>query len=280
MTITRTFTNTTWTESWWSRLTQEETNELIIKAQDGDKEALEILVEENMGLVITVATEINVRERADDYDGVIKEGVIALIESLKRFDVSLGYKISTYVCYAIRTAMNNYMAGGHASYDPIRITRHYNDLLKSILAFKEAFTKEHCRIPTINEISKGINKSTREVSKILQVKRGTLSTDYISDVNDTPIIDFIADNNCENEKHIVDRLVLSQYISELKEKEQMALKMKYYKDMTLTDISKELGMTLNGAKLLERRALSKLKKMMMGSDYPYETSMDFEKRAW
>ena len=261
-------------------MTQEETNELILKAQNGDKEALEILVEENMGLVITVATEINVRERADDYDGVIKEGVIALIESLKRFDVSLGYKTSTYVCYAIRVAMNNYMAAGHASYDPIRITRHYNDLLKSILAFKEAFTKEHCRTPTIDEISKGINKSAREVSKILQVKRGTLSTDYVSDVNDTPIIDFIADNNCENEKHIVDRLVLSQCISELNGKERKVIEMKYYQDMTFTNIAEKMGITYNRAKLLEKRALSKLRKMMMGSDYPYETALDFKKRAW
>lgn len=260
-------------------MTQEETNKLIVKAQNGDKEALEILVEENMGLVILVAEEINVKGRADDYDGTIKEGVIALIKALKKFDVSLGYKTSTYVCHGIRVAMNHYIADGYASYDTVRITRHYNDLLKKILAFRETFIEEHCRKPTIDEISNGVNIKRGEVTKILQAKKGTLSFDYVADGNDSPFIDFIADTNCESESHIINRVVLSQYISELTEKEQKVLRMRYYQDMTLTDISKVFKMTLNGTKLLEKRALSKLRKMMMGSDYPYETALDFKKRA-
>lgn len=260
-------------------MTQEETNKLIVKAQNGDKEALGILVEDNMGLVITVANEINVKGRAEDYDGTIKEGVIALIKALKKFDVSLGYKTSTYVCHGIRVAMNHYIADGYASYDTVRITRHYNDLLKRILAFRVDFIEEHCRKPTIDEISNGVNISRSEITKILQAKKGTLSFDYVTDGNDSPLIDFIVDANCESECHIVNRIVLSQCISKLKEKEQKVLKMRYYQDMTLTNISKELNMSLNGTKLLERRALSKLRKIIMGSDYPYETALDFKKRA-
>lgn len=278
--MTEKFTSTTWLESWWSRLTQEETNKLIVKAQNGDKEALGILVEDNMGLVITVANEINVKGRAEDYDGTIEEGVIALIKALKKFDVSLGYKTSTYVCHGIRVAMNHYIADGYASYDTIRITRHYNDLLKTILAFREAFIEEHCRKPTIDEISNGVNISRHEITKILQAKKGTLSFDYVADGNDSPLISFIVDTNCESESHIVNRVMLSQCISKLKEKEQRVLKMRYYQDMTLTNVSKELNMSLNGTKLLERRALSKLRKIIMGSDYPYETALDFKKRAW
>lgn len=273
------FMNTTWIESWWNKLTQEETNELIVKAQGGDKEALGVLVEENIRLVGLVAKKINVGRRTEDYDGTIAEGVIALIKAIYGFDVSMGYRISTYACRGINTAMNNYITDGHASYSPVRISRRYSNLLASVKSFEEEFIKEHMRKPTIYEISKGINESIKDVKMVLRSKSGVLSLDNSPGDNETSFVDILVDTKAEYEDNVINKILISQYICELKEKEQKILKMKYYQDMTLMAIAEELEMTVNGAKLLEKRALSKLRKLIMGSDFKYETSVDFKKRA-
>lgn len=260
-------------------MTQEETNRLIVKAQAGDKEALGELVEEHIKLVGLVAKQINVKRRAEDYDGTLTEGVIALIKAIYGFDVSMGYKISTYACRGINAAMNNYITDGHASYSPVRLSRKYGRVLTKVKTFEEEFVKEHMRNPAVHEISKGISENIKDVKMVLMSQSGVLSLDNSPGDNDTSFVDIMPDTKSEYENKVINKVLLSQYMPELNEKEQKVLRMRYYQDMTLSSVSEELEMTLNGTKLLEKRALSKLRKMIRGSEYKYETSVDFKKRA-
>lgn len=256
---------------------REEFNSLIVKSQQGDKEALGILVKNNMGLVIMVAQQIRVRDRADDYDGTISEGKIGLIKAINGFDINNGAKFSTYAAYGIKACMNNYINDGYASNHPIRVTRVYNMILSEIVAFKENFQLEYGRNPTVKEVSKGINRTEKSVRKLMTVKKGSLSLDYIADDNDCCLGDLIESNDYENEEFIVNRLVLYESMRELKEKERKVITMRYYEDMSQKDVAETLKMTANGVHLLEQRVFSKLKKMI-GSDC-YETSLDVKKRA-
>jgi len=91
-------------------LTKEEEHELVQKAQSGDKQALEKLVASNMGLVIKVASDcarqIGVRSPAVSFEDAISAGVEGLLVGISKFDVSKGYKLSTYVYWWVR---NNVM---------------------------------------------------------------------------------------------------------------------------------------------------------------------------
>lgn len=257
---------------------REEFNNLILKAQERDSEALGILVEKNMGLVGLIAQQIKVNERTDDYEGTISEGKIGLIKSINGFDVNNGARFSTYATFWIRAAMNNYINDGYASNQPIRFTRNYNMILTEIIEFKEKFIMEHKRKPSVREVSKGINRSEKSVEKIMTVKKGVLSLDYVSDDCDCCLGDLIESDNRENEDFIINRMVLNESLCQLKEKEQKVIHMRYYEEKTLKDVANILGMSEHGVHLLEKRVFHKLKKMI-GSDYRYETSLDYKKRA-
>ena len=75
-------------------LGKEAERELIIKAQNGDKEALNYLVLSNSRLVITVAKKF--REKGLDEDELFQVGIMGLMRSIQKFDLSKETKLGTY----------------------------------------------------------------------------------------------------------------------------------------------------------------------------------------
>lgn len=86
-------------------LTKEEEYELVQKAQNGDEKALERLVEANMGLVVKVASDcikrIGLRSPSVSFEDAVSAGIEGLLVGISKFDVSRGYKLSTYIYWWI-----------------------------------------------------------------------------------------------------------------------------------------------------------------------------------
>ena len=86
-------------------LTKEEEYELVQKAQNGDEKALKRLVEANMGLVVKVASDcikrIGLRSPSVSFEDAVSAGIEGLLVGISRFDVSKGYKLSTYIYWWI-----------------------------------------------------------------------------------------------------------------------------------------------------------------------------------
>ena len=86
-------------------MTKEEEYELVQKAQNGDEKALERLVEANMGLVVKVASDcikrIGLRSPSVSFEDAVSAGIEGLFVGISKFDVSKGYKLSTYIYWWI-----------------------------------------------------------------------------------------------------------------------------------------------------------------------------------
>lgn len=86
-------------------LTKEEEYELVQKAQNGNEKALERLVEANMGLVVKVASDcikrIGLRSPSVSFEDAVSAGIEGLFVGISKFDVSKGYKLSTYIYWWI-----------------------------------------------------------------------------------------------------------------------------------------------------------------------------------
>lgn len=86
-------------------LTKEEEYELVQKVQNGDEKALERLVEANMGLVVKVASDctkrIGLRSPSVSFEDAVSAGIEGLLVGISKFDVSRGYKLSTYIYWWI-----------------------------------------------------------------------------------------------------------------------------------------------------------------------------------
>ena len=246
-------------------LPNEEILELVKKAQNNDKEALNRIVKHNIRLVISIAKKyagIGV-----PFEDLIQEGTLGLYSAVERFDFSKGVKFSTYATWWIK---NNILKSLYCDSRNIKIPIH---LERDVLKYKRTFIDlygELRRKPTIDEIAKKMKISYKKALLLekLQIDTVSLNQPVENGVEENAeLCDFIESN--ENvEKTIVDNFLLSDIItamndSKLTEKEKYIIIHRFElfgnKKQTLSEIGKSLNVSRERIRQQEKIALNKLK---------------------
>ena len=84
-------------------LSREEENRLAIKAKNGDKEALNKLIESNLKFVVRVATKY--QNRGLSFNELISEGNQGLIKAIEKFDPDKNIKLISYAVWWIKQSI-------------------------------------------------------------------------------------------------------------------------------------------------------------------------------
>jgi RNA polymerase sigma-32 factor len=79
--------------------------ELVLAAQEGDREAQLALVAAHLRLVSSVARRITPTPTED----TLAEGIVGLLEAIQRFEVSRGFRLSTYAAHWIRARVQRFI---------------------------------------------------------------------------------------------------------------------------------------------------------------------------
>ena len=128
-------------------LSSAETQQLLLKCQQGDKKAREELIQGNLRLVLSVVQRFVGRgESADD---LFQVGCVGLIKSIDHFDTTLNVRFSTYAVPMIIGEIRRYLRDNSA----VRVSRSLRDSAYKALTAREKFTSEHQREPTVEEIA-------------------------------------------------------------------------------------------------------------------------------
>ena len=151
--------------------TLDETQDLVIKAQNGDPLATEILLERNFGLVRSQANKF--LGRGLDYDDLFQEGCIGLMNAIKKFDISKGFVFSTFavpsiknqIQLALSTNFKEKTGAAHHLYHGAISYRKASDELKMELN----------RTPTLQEISSKTKLSKQSIKTIESIEKGPIS---------------------------------------------------------------------------------------------------------
>jgi RNA polymerase sporulation-specific sigma factor len=228
-----------------------DTLELIKLSKEGDKEARDRVVTENVGLVWSIVRRF--ANRGYEMEDLFQIGSIGLIKAIDKFDSSYNVKFSTYAVPMITGEIKRFLRDDGM----IKVSRSLKETATKIRVLRERFSNEHGREPTIEEIEKELNISKEEL--IMAIETGSeveslYKTIYQGDQSPIYLIDKLAEtkDECEN---LVDKLALREIIASLGEKEQEIIKLRYFKDRTQTDIAKELGISQVQVSRLEKRIL-------------------------
>jgi len=239
-------------------LTQDEFLELISRAQRGDSEAENFLVENNIGLVRSVVRRY--LNRGCEYDDLIQIGSIGLLKAIKKFDLSYNVKFSTYAIPMIIGEIKRFLRDDGI----IKVSRNLKEIANKAHIAKEALEKDYGREPTISEIA-----SVLEISKedLVVALESVQSTEYLYETihqdDGSPIllIDRISFNEGE-EIEGIDRLALKEVLSALEPKERQIIMLRYFKDMTQCQVAQMLGMSQVQVSRVEKKIISKLRQNM------------------
>ena len=243
-------------------LAREEEEALSTKIQEGDVQALHELVRRNLKYVVTVANKY--RGCGLSLQDLIEEGNIGLIQAAKRFDGGRHIKFITYAVWWIRQAIMHSLAEQSGTVKlPIKQA---GKLYKIERKFK-ALTQKLEREPTTSEVAEDLGYSVEDIENIMRAYRTHLSLDTpLRDDDVTQYLDLL-----ENPDYIpYDDQIMKESLHEkvddmlkhLSKREEQILRMRFGfngETRTLEDIGKEIGLSRERVRQIEKRAKARLK---------------------
>lgn len=236
-------------------LTQEEFLEIISRAQNGDSEAENFLVENNTGLVRSVVRRF--LNRGCEYDDLIQIGSIGLLKAIKKFDSSFNVRFSTYAIPMIIGEIKRFLRDDGI----IKVSRNLKEIANKAHAAKETLEKDYGREPTISEIASVLEISKEDLVVALESVQSTeylYATIHQDDGSPILLIDRISCNEGED-VDIIDKLALKEVLSALEPKERQIIMLRYFKDMTQCQVAEMLGMSQVQVSRIEKKIISKLR---------------------
>jgi RNA polymerase sporulation-specific sigma factor len=237
-------------------LKDQEIKELIVRSQNGDHKAREIIVEKNMRLVWSVVQRF--LNRGYEPDDLFQIGSIGLLKSVDKFDLSYDVKFSTYAVPMIIGEIQRFIRDDGT----VKVSRSLKEIGNKIRKLKDEMSKTLGRSPTVNEIAEALEITRDEVILAQDANRTPTSiheTVYENDGDPITLLDQIADNS---EHKWFNNLALSDAIHGLSERERLIVFLRYYKDQTQSEVAERLGISQVQVSRLEKKILQQIKEYM------------------
>jgi RNA polymerase primary sigma factor len=230
----------------------------------GDKAALNKLVEANLRFVVVFAKKY--RNGPLGLADLIEEGNLGLIEAAKRFDPDKGVKFITYASWWIRQAIIHALGEqGRTIRLPqrranllYRLGRNYNEL-RGILQ----------REPTPDELAKELEIPVEQADELMQYYQDDVSLDAtLSDSSNLEIKDLVSEQNVEPVDLMLIRKSFESQIrdlvGELNPKEKVVISERFGLEddepKTLQQVGEKLGVTRERVRQIEQQAMNKMKR--------------------
>lgn len=233
----------------------EEMSVLIEKSHAGDKQAREVLIEKNLGLVHHIVKRF--LNRGVDAEDLFQIGCIGLMKAIDKFDLGFDVKFSTYAVPMISGEIKRFLRDDGM----VKVSRSLKENGWKITRAREQFQHEHGREPTLEEIAKVTGLSTEEAVMAMDAGAEVESlykSIYQSDGNEIYLVDQIASKNNEREK-LLNHMLLKQLLSELEGEEKELIRLRYFQGKTQTEVAERLGISQVQVSRLEKKILRRLR---------------------
>lgn len=235
----------------------DQTLELIKLAQEGNQEALDQLVRENVGLVWSIVHRF--KNTYYDNEDLFQIGCVGLMKSILHFDFSYQVKFSTYAVPIIMGEIKRYFRDDGA----IKVSRHLKELNLKIQKAHEHLMQDTQMIPTVEQIAHYLEEDVQTVILAMDASYYPTSLNEPIYEKDGSMIS-LADRIEDTRQHLwFEKLALKMEIEKLDPKEQMILNMRYKQSYNQELIAKELGISQVQVSRLEKKIIAKLKSRLV-----------------
>jgi len=233
-------------------------HELLSLAKTGDKEALALLVENNIGLVRSIAHRF--RERGVEFDDLVQIGSIGMIKAVKSFDSTFGTALSTYAVPMIIGEIKRFLRDDSM----IKVSRDIKKRGAFLMRAKEEFKAAHNREPQTSEISAITGLTCEEIIFALDAITPvhSLSENIGSDIGGE---NYTLENIICGEDDIeeaVNDIALREALDKLTPLRRNLIILRYFKNLSQDQTAKILGITQVKVSREEKKIFAELRGLL------------------
>lgn len=237
-------------------LTQEEMRKLIARSQAGDKEARKQMIEGNTRLVWSIVQRFS--SRGVELEDLFQIGCIGLMKSIDKFDLSYEVKFSTYAVPMIIGEIQRFLRDDGM----VKVSRSIRELNFKIRHATDDYIKTHEKPPSITELAAILDVSADDILLAADAMRDPTSLHEQLYENDGDSITLMDQMKDEKSELPFDYIPLREVLKKLDKREQSIIYLRYFLDLTQTEIAERLGISQVQVSRLEKKILSQLKVWM------------------
>ncbi len=235
-------------------LSHDETMELLGKAKEGDENAKETLLTENRPLIKSLIRRY--AGRGVEYEDLMQIASVGLLKAIANFNGDYNVRFSTYAVPMILGEVKRFIRDDGS----VKISRSVKTLSGKISRYVEQQRQIEGKDPSVSEIARYFGTEESEVVFAMDSQKEPVSLYEKTDDGDeqgSALIDRIGDGF--REERLINGVVLKSLISGLTPREKKIVLLRFYRDMTQSEIAVRLGVSQVQVSRLENKIISKLR---------------------
>jgi RNA polymerase sporulation-specific sigma factor len=240
-------------------LDENKTIEYIRRAKSGEQEAKELLIEHNVSLVKCIVKRY--LGKGVDYDDLFQIACMGFLKAIAGFDEGFGVRFSTYAVPMIAGEIKRFMRDDGS----VKVSRAIKQTAKEINLFIEEYTMEKGRQPSVKEIAEKFSLDESETVFIMGSSKMPLSLfggSEFKDGKERELIETLA--TADDQEEMLDKMLLRGAIEELPERERKIIVLRYFRDMTQSEVAEKIGVSQVQVSRIESKIIKEFREKLSG----------------
>ncbi len=222
------------------------------------------LVQAHLGLAEHLARRF--AGRGESLDDLTQVAYLALVKAADRYDDDRGFEFATFATPTVLGEIKRHFRDkGWA----VRVPRQLQELRLELTKATDELTQVLHRSPSVQDLARHLSISEDEVLQGLECGRAysAQSIDPLLDPGDdeVPLAAVVGTVDAGMER-VEDRHALRPLMDSLPERERRMIEMRFFRNMTQTEIAEELGISQMHVSRLLTRTLADLREQMLAED--------------
>lgn len=226
----------------------------LAAAKAGDREAAGQLIEENSGLIWSVARRFF--GRGTDAEDLFQLGCVGFLKAIDGFDPEFGTRFSTYAVPKISGEIRRFLRDDGA----VKVSRSVKEQAAQIRAARQSMEQRMGREPSIGELSQELGISPEDIA-FAETATGPAESLQRQSGEDGFTLELVLGDYSAEEK-MVEHVALRSAIEKLPMRERQVVALRYYHGMTQQNCAKVMKVSQVQISRLERRAVDLLRQYL------------------
>ncbi|PKM73719.1 MAG: RNA polymerase subunit sigma-70 [Firmicutes bacterium HGW-Firmicutes-16] len=228
--------------------------EALKKAKYGDKDASAQLIEDNSGLIWSIARRFF--GRGVEADDLYQLGCVGFLKAIQGYDEEYGTQFSTYAVPKISGEIRRFLRDDGA----VKVSRGIKERAQSIKSARSLLEQKNGREPSLSEISELTGLDAAEIASAETAVGPTESLQRETGEEGFTLEQVLGDFG--EEERLVERVSLRETIARLPEREKSVISLRYFHSLTQDSTARVMGVSQVQVSRLEKRAVERLREML------------------